>query len=84
MINTQLAKIFYEIADILEMLEVEWKPRAYRKAARVIENMSEDVAAIYKKKGVKGLDDIPGVGEGIAKKMNGIMTSPRNIIFMSL
>ena len=54
--NLELSKIFYEIADILEMQEVEWKARAYRKAALAIENLSEDVSEIYKKSGIKGLE----------------------------
>jgi len=67
--NLELARIFYEIADILEMKEVEWKPRAYRKAAQAIENLSEDVSEIYKKSGIKSLEEIPGVGESIAEKI---------------
>ena len=67
--NLELSKIFYEIADILEMQEVEWKPRAYRKAAQAIENLSEDVSEIYKKSGIKSLEEIPGVGESIAEKI---------------
>ena len=67
--NLELTRIFYEIADILEMKEVEWKPRAYRKAAQAIENLSEDVSEIYKKSGIKGLEEIPGVGERIAEKI---------------
>lgn len=67
--NQELAAIFYEIADILEMKKIQWKPAAYRKAAQVLESLGEDVKGVYEKKGEKGLDDIPGVGEGIAKKI---------------
>lgn len=67
--NQQLAKIFYDIADILEMKDIEWKPRAYRKAAQAIENLSEDVSVIYKKHGIKGLEEIPYVGGRIAEKI---------------
>jgi DNA polymerase (family 10) len=67
--NQEIASIFYEIADILEMQNIAWKPRAYRQAARAIENLSENVADIYKKGGIKLLEEIPGVGEGIAKKI---------------
>ena len=28
--NLEIAEIFNKIADILEMEQVEWKPRAYR------------------------------------------------------
>ncbi|MGM5487623.1 MAG: DNA polymerase/3'-5' exonuclease PolX [Nanobdellota archaeon] len=65
--NKDLASLLYEVADIMEMQEVQWKPRAYRAAARTIENLSENIADIYRKKGRKGLQDIPRIGESLAK-----------------
>ena len=67
--NKQLAKILFEMADALELLEVQWKPNAYRKAARSIDTMSKDVGSIYSSDGIKGLKSIPGVGQGIAEKI---------------
>jgi len=67
--NQELAKLFYEIADYLEMDEVAFKPYAYEKAAIALEGMEEDVEAIYKQGGLKELEDIPGVGKSIAKKI---------------
>jgi len=64
--NQELAKIFYQIAEFLEMDGVSFKPYAYRKAAFSLENLKEDVFDIYKKGGNKALQDIPGVGENIA------------------
>src|SRR3989344_7789693 len=69
MINKEIAKIFYEISEILKLKDVQWKPQAYNKAARVIEDMEEDLKEIYNEKGLAGLDEIPGVGRGIAKKI---------------
>lgn len=69
MINKEIAKIFYEISEILKLKNVQWKPAAYNKAARVIEDLDDDLKDIYKEKGIKGLDEIPGVGSGIAKKI---------------
>lgn len=66
--NSEIAKFFYEIANILEMQDVQFKPRAYRKAAMAIETWNKDVEKIYKEKGVNGLKELPGVGEAIAKK----------------
>ena len=43
MINQELAKIFYEIANILEFKDIQWKPQAYRKAARTLENLQQPV-----------------------------------------
>ena len=69
MINQKLAKIFYEIADLLEIKGVTFKPAAYRKAARSLENLEKDIFTIYKEEGIKGIKKIPGVGESIAKKI---------------
>lgn len=68
--NMIVARIFYEIADMLEMKDVQFKPQAYRRAARTIESMSkpiEDLAAAGK------LEEIPGVGKNIAKKIEEIL-----------
>ncbi|MFO8082866.1 MAG: DNA polymerase/3'-5' exonuclease PolX [Desulfobacterales bacterium] len=65
--NREIAKKLNEIADILEFNEVEWKPRAYRSAARKIENMSQEVEDIYKEKGKKGLEEISSVGKRLAE-----------------
>lgn len=73
MINTLIAEILNEIADLLEIEEVEFKPRAYRRAAQTIESYPEDLADVYKKGGRKALDAIPGVGKGIAEKTEEII-----------
>ncbi|MFA5051142.1 MAG: DNA polymerase/3'-5' exonuclease PolX [Patescibacteria group bacterium] len=67
--NQELAKIFYEIAEYLEMQGVAFKPYAYQKAALTLETLEESVEDIYHKDGLKGLEKIPGVGESIALKM---------------
>ena len=67
--NQELAKIFYEIANYLEMEGVAFKPYAYQKAAITLEILEEDVEEIYKKGGIKSLKEIPGVGESIALKI---------------
>jgi len=67
--NLEVAGIFYAIADILEIQNVQWKPQAYRRAARSLESLSKDVEEIYKEKGMEGLMEISGVGEGLAKKI---------------
>lgn len=66
--NKELARIFEEIADALEYKdELAFKIVAYRKAARVLEDLTEDVEALAKE---GRLREIPGVGEGIAKKID--------------
>jgi DNA polymerase (family 10) len=64
--NQELSKIFYEIAEFLEMDNVSFKPFAYRKAAESLNNLKDDVFDIYKNGGSKALMEIPGVGKNIA------------------
>ena len=75
--NFELAKIFYEIADFLEIREVEFKPRAYEKAARVLGTLEKDAGEIYKDGGLKALEDIPGVGKHIALKIEEFIKTGR-------
>jgi hypothetical protein len=70
--NALVASILRDISYALEVQGVEFKPKAYARAARTIENLSEDIAEIYGKKGLKGLDEIPNIGESIAKKIEEI------------
>lgn len=65
--NKEIAKLLYEIADYLEIKDVNYKPRAYRKAAGNIEALTEDIENIYER---GELEEIGGVGEAIAKKIS--------------
>jgi DNA polymerase (family 10) len=67
--NFEVAKILRNISILLDMDDVQFKPRAYEKAAIAIEALEEDVEEIYKKGGVKALMQIPSVGESIAEKI---------------
>lgn len=67
--NLPLSKLFFQIAELLELQNIPWKPQAYRKVAQNISLLSEDIADIYKNKGLEGLKSIPGVGENISKKI---------------
>jgi len=64
--NQHVARILNEIADMLEMQGVEFKPRAYRRAARTIESLAEPIEDVY---ATGKLLDLPGVGDAIAKKV---------------
>ncbi len=65
--NIEVAELLNEIADYLEFANEPFKVRAYRKAALVIEGLSEDIEQIWKE---NRLEELPGVGEGIAKKIS--------------
>lgn len=77
MINKKLASMFYEIADILEMQGIAFKPQAYRKAARSIDRFGFDVKGLYKEGRLKALDEIPGVGKNIALKIEEFIKTGR-------
>jgi DNA polymerase (family 10) len=48
--NAELARVFREIGDMLEILgEVVYKAVAYRRVADVVERYPEDVAALYRR-----------------------------------
>jgi len=67
--NKEIARIFTEIAEYLEMEGVAFKPYAYQKAALTLETLKDDVEDLYGKGGLKALKGIPGVGESIAHKI---------------
>ncbi len=53
----------------MDLRGVDFKPRAFEKAADTIEELGEDVKDLYKRGGIKALDEIPGVGRGIAERI---------------
>ncbi|MCK9377714.1 MAG: DNA polymerase/3'-5' exonuclease PolX [Syntrophobacterales bacterium] len=75
--NKELAKIFTEISEYLEMEGVQFKPYAYQKAALALETLKNDVEDLYKTGGLKGLKGISGVGESIAHKIEEYLTTGR-------
>jgi DNA polymerase (family 10) len=65
--NKELAAIFTRIADALEIKgEKGFKVIAYRRASRILEDLTEDIEVIKKE---KRLLTIPGIGNGIATKI---------------
>jgi len=64
--NAQAVDIFRTIADLLDLLGEKFKPEAYRRAARSIESLTEDLGAVSAR---HELRSIPGVGEAIAEKI---------------
>ena len=68
--NSDIAAILEEVADLLELKGVAFKPNAYRKAAKNIRELKQELED-YRKK--DDLRSIPGVGEAIAKKVEEIL-----------
>ncbi len=70
MSNRQVAAILYEVADLLEIKDVKFKPVAYRRAAHGIETLAEDIGRVAER---GELEDLPGVGTHIATKIQEIL-----------
>ncbi|NPV29649.1 MAG: DNA polymerase/3'-5' exonuclease PolX [Firmicutes bacterium] len=67
MTNWEIGQVFDEIADLLEILgENPFKARAYRRAARVLENTYLDVERLVKE---DRLEELPGIGSALAAKI---------------
>jgi len=65
--NTEIAKVFQDMADLLELKgENVFKIRAYQRAARAIEYLPKEIEIMLEEG--EDLQSIPGVGEAIAKK----------------
>lgn len=75
--NQSVAELLREIGEYLEMQSVPFKPRAYEKAAEVISALEEEVMDIYKRGGLKALENIPGVGVSIAEKIEELLKTGR-------
>ncbi len=73
--NHELHKIFSELAALYAIKEIPFKPRAYEYAASSIGGLEEDIKDIYKKGGQKALVAIPGIGQGIAEKIEEYITT---------
>ncbi len=72
--NSEIAAIFYQLADLLEIEGAnEFRVRAYRNAARTIEDLPRSVRDILDDAETqpprKALTELPGIGEAMAKKM---------------
>jgi DNA polymerase (family 10) len=64
--NQEIAKIFNDIADILEIRgDNPFRIRAYRRAAQNIDGFAKDVAEIS----AEELQEIPGIGSDLAGKI---------------
>ena len=71
--NVELSQIFDQIAKILKIKgENPFKIRAYENIVSVLNSLPTDIESIYRK---GELNDIPGVGKAIAKKIEEYLTT---------
>ncbi len=72
--NAEIADTFERLADLLELQEANpFRVRAYRNAARVIENHAQPLAELVEEGA--DLDELPSIGEGIAEKITTLVNT---------
>jgi DNA polymerase (family 10) len=74
MLQAEVAQALNEIADFHDVLGDKFRPRAYRRAARAVENSSADLMKLME---LGELISIPGVGENIAGKIEEFIQTGR-------
>jgi DNA polymerase (family 10) len=73
--NREIAALFDRIADALEVKgESGFKVVAYRKASRILQDMTEDVGTVARE---GRLRTVPGIGEGLAGKVEEYLETGR-------
>jgi DNA polymerase (family 10) len=71
--NQHIADIFDEIADVLELQdESVFRIRSYRRGARVIRDLPEDVKTLSDS---GQLLEVPGIGESLAEKIQEVLST---------
>lgn len=67
--NAEIGRFFEDYADLLEIEGANaFRVRAYRNAARSVEDLAESVAALADE-GVGSLTELPGIGKDLAQKI---------------
>lgn len=66
MTNAEIARMLHEFADLMDLRGDVFKRNAYRRAARSVESLEQDIRQVMEE---GGLDKVPGVGKSIAMKI---------------
>ncbi len=74
MSNRRVARILREVAELLELEDVAFKPRAYRRAAQSVESSATELEELVRE---GRLGELPGVGKAIAAKIEEIVRTGR-------
>ena len=81
--NSEIARVFHDMADLLELKgENVFKIRAYRRAAQVIEHLPKEMAVMLEQG--EDFQKIPGVGDAIAKKSTELIETGKLEAYESL
>ncbi len=76
--NKEIAKIFLQIAELLEIKgDSVFRIQGYKNAAHILNNLKIDVADIYQEGGLKAVKGIAGIGERSAKRIEEYIKSAK-------
>ena len=68
--NDEIAQKFERLAVLMEIRgEDKFRVRSYRNAAEVIETWPRQLSEVAREGGLKGLQELPGVGKAISSKI---------------
>ncbi|MBE9528917.1 MAG: DNA polymerase/3'-5' exonuclease PolX [Proteobacteria bacterium] len=83
--NRAIARLFATVADILEVKgENRFRVLSYRNGAEAIDSMGSELTGIYHDGGVPALIELPGIGKGIAAKIEELITTGRSLFVEEL
>ncbi len=75
MVNQEISTLFEAVADALEFKgENRFRVNAYRRGARAVGDLAEDVTVLVSE---KRLTDVPGIGKGLAGDIDEYLSSGR-------
>lgn len=82
--NQKLAQIFTHMANLYRINGVAYKPAAYEKAVKVLEDLAYDVKDLYKKKGLRGIKELSSIGERTALKIEEYVRTKKVLAYEEL
>ena len=76
--NDEIADVLERVADLLEVQDASaFRVRAYRFAAESVRHAQRSIAALCVEEGLRGLVDLPGIGESIASSIREYVSTGR-------
>lgn len=83
--NEDISDVLGRVADLLEAQGANpYRIRAYRRSAKVVERSERGIAEIADGKGETNLEDLPGIGKGIAGSIREFVHTGRLIMLERL
>lgn len=79
MTNAEIARVFERIGMLLELKGEEnpFRIRAFARAALIVGNLTTSLRELYEKGGIKVLQELPGIGEDLAQKIEELLKTGR-------